>query len=120
MLQKDGITVAHFDMRFVKPIDEEALHSVFSKYKRVVTVEDGVLQGGFGSAVLEFMTDHQYCAEIKGLAFPTSLLIRVQRKSCIATMASFRSQGILKQLKRLPVKNKYLVYFFRGRCVYLA
>ena len=70
MLQKDGINAAHYDMRFVKPLDEEALHHIFSNYKNVVTIEDGVLQGGFGSAVLEFMADHQYSSVIKRIGIP--------------------------------------------------
>jgi 1-deoxy-D-xylulose-5-phosphate synthase len=57
-------------MRFVKPLDEEMLHEVFSKFKKVITVEDGVLQGGFGSAILEFMADHNYSAEVRRLGMP--------------------------------------------------
>jgi len=70
MLQKDGINAAHYDMRFVKPLDEDALHFIFSNYKYVVTIEDGVLQGGFGSAVLEFMADHQYSSVLKRIGIP--------------------------------------------------
>jgi len=70
MLQKDGINAAHYDMRFVKPLDEEALHHIFRTYKYVVTIEDGVLQGGFGSAVLEFMADHQYSSVFKRIGIP--------------------------------------------------
>ena len=70
MLQKDGINAAHYDMRFVKPLDEEALHHIFRTYKYVVTIEDGVLQGGFGSAVLEFMADRQYSSVFKRIGIP--------------------------------------------------
>ncbi|MDP3180455.1 MAG: transketolase C-terminal domain-containing protein, partial [Bacteroidota bacterium] len=70
MLQKDGINAAHYDMRFVKPLDEEALHHIFSTYKLIVTIEDGVLQGGFGSAVLEFMADNQYSSVLKRIGIP--------------------------------------------------
>ncbi len=70
MLQKDGISAAHFDMRFVKPLDEAALHSIFRKYSRVMTVEDGVLLGGFGSAILEFMSDNRYNIHIERLGIP--------------------------------------------------
>src|SRR6185436_1971501 len=69
-LEKKNIRVAHYDMRFVKPIDEKLLHEVFSKYKKIITVEDGCVQGGFGSAVLEFMSDHNYRAEVKRLGIP--------------------------------------------------
>lgn len=74
MLQKDGINAAHFDMRFVKPLDEEILHEIFRNYKRVVTIEDGVLQGGFGSAVLEFMADNQYSSELKRIGIPDKFI----------------------------------------------
>lgn len=65
-----GISVAHYDMRFVKPIDEVMLHEVFSKFKHIITVEDGCLMGGFGSAVIEFMVDQKYQAEVVRLGIP--------------------------------------------------
>ena len=67
MLAKEGIRPAHFDMRYVKPLDEELLHQIFSRFDRVLTVEDGCVMGGFGSAVLEFMADHGYMARVKRL-----------------------------------------------------
>lgn len=73
-LEKQNISVAHFDMRFVKPIDEKLLHEVFTKYKRVITVEDGCVEGGFGSAVIEFMADHNYTAEVKRLGIPDAVI----------------------------------------------
>ncbi len=65
-----GISAAHYDMRFAKPIDEVLLHEVFSKYDKVITVEDGCIQGGMGSAVIEFMADHNYQAQVKRLGIP--------------------------------------------------
>jgi 1-deoxy-D-xylulose-5-phosphate synthase len=73
-LEERGISVAHYDLRFVKPLDERMLHDVFSNYKKIVTVEDGCVQGGFGSAVLEFMADNNYQAEIKRLGIPDSVI----------------------------------------------
>ena len=73
-LEKQNIRVAHFDMRFVKPIDEKLLHEVFSKYKKLITIEDGCIEGGFGSAVIEFMADHNYSAEIKRLGIPDAVI----------------------------------------------
>jgi len=70
MLQKEGIMAAHFDMRFVKPLDEEILHTVFKNYKHVITIEEGVLQGGFGSAVAEFVSDNQYFIHLKRIGIP--------------------------------------------------
>lgn len=69
-LAKKDIEIAHYDMRFAKPLDEEMLHEVFSKYKKVITLEDGCIQGGFGSAILEFMADHNYSSEVKRLGIP--------------------------------------------------
>lgn len=74
MLSKDGISATHYDMRFVKPLDEKALHEVFSNHTRVVTLEEGVLQGGFGSAVAEFMTDHEYDAHLKRIGIPDKFI----------------------------------------------
>ncbi len=73
-LAKKNIEVGHYDMRFVKPIDEEILHEVFTTYKRIITIEDGCIQGGFGSAVIEFMADHNYKAEVKRLGIPDRII----------------------------------------------
>jgi len=73
-LEQQNIKVAHFDMRFVKPIDEKLLHEVFSKYSKIITVEDGCVEGGFGSAVLEFMADHSYSADLKRLGIPDAVI----------------------------------------------
>lgn len=69
-LEKRGISIGHYDMRFVKPLDEKLLHKIFASYKKIITVEDGCIQGGFGSAVLEFMADHNYQAEVRRLGIP--------------------------------------------------
>ena len=66
----EGLEPGHYDMRFAKPLDEEMLHDILSRYKAIVTVEDGCLQGGFGSAVLEFMADHGYSVPVKRLGIP--------------------------------------------------
>lgn len=73
-LETQGINVAHYDMRFAKPLDEELLHEVFIRFKKVITVEDGCIQGGFGSAILEFMADHHYVSKIKRLGIPDSVI----------------------------------------------
>ena len=57
-------------MRFVKPIDKELLHEVFGKFNKIITIEDGTVVGGFGSAVLEFMADNNYSAQVKRLGIP--------------------------------------------------
>ena len=73
-LEAQGIHIAHYDMRFVKPLDEEMLHEVLSLFKKIITVEDGCIQGGFGSAILEFMADHHYSNEVKRLGIPDSVI----------------------------------------------
>jgi len=73
-LEKQGIRIAHYDMRFVKPLDEKLLHEVFSAHRKILTVEDGSIQGGFGSAVLEFMADHQYHADVRRLGIPDEVI----------------------------------------------
>jgi 1-deoxy-D-xylulose-5-phosphate synthase len=69
-LRMDGLNPAHYDMRFVKPLDEEMLHEVFSRYDRILTVEDGTVVGGFGSAILEFQAAHTYAATVRILGIP--------------------------------------------------
>ena len=73
-VKAEGINAGHYDMRFVKPLDEEMLHEVFSKYNKVITVEDGTVVGGFGSAVLEFMNEHGYKADVKIMGIPDRLV----------------------------------------------
>ncbi|HRH59079.1 MAG TPA: 1-deoxy-D-xylulose-5-phosphate synthase [Chitinophagaceae bacterium] len=73
-LRTEGIDPAHYDMRFVKPIDEAMLHEVFKKFSRIVTVEDGTILGGFGSAVLEFMNENKYKADVKILGIPDHIV----------------------------------------------
>lgn len=73
-LKNEGIDAAHYDMRFVKPLDEPLLHEVFSKFNKIITIEDGTIVGGFGSAILEFMNAHQYKAEIKMLGIPDKII----------------------------------------------
>jgi 1-deoxy-D-xylulose-5-phosphate synthase len=73
-LRTEGIDPAHYDMRFAKPLDEELLHEVFAKYTKIITVEDGAIVGGFGSALLEFMNKHKYVAEVKILGIPDRIV----------------------------------------------
>jgi 1-deoxy-D-xylulose-5-phosphate synthase len=73
-VKADKINPAHYDMRFAKPIDEEMLHEVFNKYNKIITVEDGTVVGGFGSAVLEFMAANNYKAEVKIMGIPDKII----------------------------------------------
>lgn len=78
-------SIAHYDMRFLKPLDENLLHEIGKKFKRIVTIEDGVRSGGFGSAVLEWMEDHKYYPEIIRLGLPDK----------------FVEQGTVDELKKI-------------------
>ena len=73
-LRTEGKDPAHYDMRFAKPLDEALLHEVFSKYNKIITVEDGTVQGGFGSAILEFMAEHHYKADVKIMGIPDRIV----------------------------------------------
>ena len=73
-LRTDGINPAHYDMRFVKPLDEALLHEIFTKFDKIVTIEDGTVTGGFGSAVLEFMAKHNYRAQVKIMGIPDRIV----------------------------------------------
>ncbi len=73
-LKTDGIDPAHYDLRFIKPLDEAMLHEVFSNYSKIITVEDGTVIGGVGSAILEFMSMHGYSAHVKMLGIPDRIV----------------------------------------------
>lgn len=73
-LATEGINAAHYDLRFCKPLDSDLLTEVFSRFERVITVEDGVVVGGAGSAVLEWMNDHQYTAKVLRLGLPDAFV----------------------------------------------
>ena len=96
---KANVTVAHYDMRFLKPLDEELLHEVGRRFKRVVTVEDGVRKGGLGSAVLEFFNDNGYCVKVDIIGIPDEFVEHgtiAQLRKIIAMDAKAICQRILK------------------------
>ena len=69
-----GMSIAHYDLRFLKPIDEDMLTEIGKTYSRIITVEDGVIKGGMGSAVLEFMADHGYTPQITRIGVPDKFI----------------------------------------------
>lgn len=73
-LLSEGITPGHYDMRFAKPLDEAMLHEVFSQFSKIITVEDGTVVGGIGAAILEFMAEHGYKADIRILGIPDRIV----------------------------------------------
>ena len=79
-VKAEGLNPAHYDIRFVKPLDEELLHEVFNKFSKIITVEDGAIMGGFGSAILEFMNAHHYKADVKILGIPDVIIEHASQK----------------------------------------
>ena len=71
---KSGKTIAHYDLRFLKPLDEEILDEIGQNYQFIVTVEDGVLKGGMGSAILEYMADHGYTPSVRRIGIPDNFV----------------------------------------------
>jgi len=103
MIEKDKkISVAHYDLRFVKPLDELILHEIAKKYKQIVTIEDGVIQGGFGSAVLEFMSDNGYHINVKRLGIPDTFVEHGTPEE-LYNMLGLDAEGIVESLKKLIV-----------------
>ena len=70
----DGLNCAHYDMRFVKPLDERLLHTIFKTYSTLITVENGVIHGGFGSAILEFAATHNYKNDVIVKGIPDTFI----------------------------------------------
>jgi len=99
-LKTYGIQPAHYDMRFVKPIDESILHEVFSNYTKVITVEDGTIIGGLGSAVLEFMAANNYHAEVRMLGIPDKLIEHGTLKE-LHRECGYDAQGIEDAVKEM-------------------
>ena len=67
-------TIAHYDFAFVKPLDEYCLHSIFNKFENIITIEDGVIQGGFGTSILEFASQNKYATPIKTIGIPDEFI----------------------------------------------
>lgn len=109
-LKNEGLNPAHYDMRFVKPLDEEMLHEVFGKFDKVITVEDGTVVGGFGSAILEFMNAHNYKADIKIMGIPDAIVEHGTPKE-LHRECGYDAQGIKEavlEMMKGKVKAKIL------------
>ena len=88
---KNNTTIGHYDMRFIKPLDEDLLHQVFKNYKTIITIEDGTIKGGFGSAVLEFAAQNNYKTPVK----------------CLGISDEFIEQGTIDELQKLTSLDVY-------------
>ena len=93
-------------MRFAKPLDEKILHDVFTRFKNVITIEDGCLNGGFGSAVLEFMNDNGYHAKVVRLGIPDRFIEHATQKEQQAE-CGFDTDSICAVIKSLVKKRSY-------------
>ena len=92
--------VALYDMRFLKPIDETLLHNVFRKFRKIITLEDGTVTGGLGSAVLEFMSDHHYTATIVRLGIPDRFVEHGTQQE-LYTECGYDKTAIIRNIQQL-------------------
>ncbi|MBN1119063.1 MAG: 1-deoxy-D-xylulose-5-phosphate synthase [Bacteroidales bacterium] len=99
-LKKQQIDAAHYDMRFVKPLDEQQLHAIFKKHQYILTIEDGTVKGGFGSAVLEFMAENDYLSHVKILGIPDKFIEHGTQKE-LWHDCKIDTDGILNATKQL-------------------
>lgn len=104
-LMQIGIDAAHYDLRFLKPLDELLLHEVFSKFNKVITVEDGCIQGGMGSAVLEFMADNNYTAQVIRLGIPDRFIEHGEQPE-LYRECNFDAQAIVEISKKIVNQKK--------------
>jgi len=99
-LSKEGISVQHYDMRFVKPIDTEILDSVMKHFDKIITVEDGVINGGFGSAVMEYLFENGYQGRIKRLGIPDRFIDQGSPEE-LYRECGFDSDGICSEVRNM-------------------
>lgn len=95
-----GVSIAHYDARFLKPLDKELFHEVAQKFSKIVTVEDGVIDGGFGSAVLEFMSDNNYQISVIRLGIPDEFIEHGSQEELHAQLG-LDAEGLYKSFKKV-------------------
>lgn len=95
-----GLSVAHYDARFLKPLDEELFHEICKKFTKIVTVEDGTIEGGFGSAVLEFVSDNNYSVDVNRLGIPDEFIEHGLPKELYAQLG-LDAVGLYKSFKKV-------------------
>ncbi|MBN2174411.1 MAG: 1-deoxy-D-xylulose-5-phosphate synthase [Bacteroidales bacterium] len=99
-LEKEGISTGVYNMRFLKPIDTQLLHDILKKFKKIITIEDGTVVGGLGSAVLEFQNDHGYNAKITRLGIPDKFIEQGSPEE-LFRLCGFDAEGIKSEVKKL-------------------
>ena len=102
-LSKEGISMMQFDMRFAAPLDREMLHYIFRNFRKIITIEDGVLKGGFGSAVIEFMCDNVYVADVKRLGIPDYFVEQGSQEELIRE-CGYDREGIERAIREMLKK----------------
>ena len=110
-LKKEGINPAHYDMRFAKPLDETLLHEALQQYDKIITVEDGTVAGGFGSAVAEFMAQHHYKNDLTILGIPDRIVEHGTLKE-LHRECGYDAQGIadaVREMMQAPVTMSRLM-----------
>lgn len=108
--RENEISIAHYDMRFLKPLDTELLHEVASNFKYIVTIEDGVINGGFGSAVLEFMAENNYKLNVKRLGIKDTFVEHGTPEQ-LYNMLGLDAEGIAKSLLEYIDIQKHKIDF---------
>lgn len=103
-LTTEGLNPAHYDMRFAKPLDEQLLHEIAQKFNKIITVEDGTIVGGFGSAVLEFFAANNYTPEVKMLGIPDSI-IEHGKPADLYRETGFDAQGIATAVREMVSRS---------------
>jgi 1-deoxy-D-xylulose-5-phosphate synthase len=111
-LKNDGLMPGHYDMRFAKPLDEELLHEACQRYEKLLTVEDGTVEGGFGSAILEFMNRHGYKNEVRILGIPDRLVEHGTPKELVRE-CGYDAEGIANTIREM-MKEKITVSTLLG------
>ena len=99
-MEADGVRVAHYDLRFAKPLDQELLHEVGRKFRYVVTVEDGALRGGVGEAVVAFFCEHGYLPKVVSLGIPDRF-VEHGTPAQLYAQCGYDAEGIYRTLKSL-------------------
>ncbi len=99
-LGKEGIKAAHYDIRFLKPIDEDILREVFNSFEKIISVEDGTIVGGLGSAILEFQSDHEYKSRIRRLGIPDRFIGHGKQQE-LHHDCGYDTEGIIQAAKEM-------------------
>ena len=100
----DAPSVAHYDLRFLKPLDEDMLHEIGRRFNKIITVEDGVRKGGMGTAVLEWMSEHEYTPTIRRLGLPDEF-VEHGTVAELQAIVGIDKESIIREIMKLAGKN---------------